>query len=1610
MVTATFNATSLAPGVYTDTITVTAAEATNSPLTIPVTFTVLNSDMIVTSPNGSEQWVKGETRSVTWISSLGGNAKIELFKGGVLNSTIVASTPNTGSYSWVIPGAQAAAADYTVKITSIETPAKTDSSNANFSIFPTLADALDATSLTWTTSGNQPWVPQITTSQDGVDAAQSGTIGDSQSSSVETTLTGPGTLTYWWKISSELNYDYLKFYLNGIEQTGSLAKISGEIAWIQKTVTIPTGSQTIKWTYSKDGSAASGSDAAWVDGVVFTPASSPEIAVEQPVGTDLTDGGADINFGSVSLGSSSSPSTFTIRNTGTANLTGIAVTKTGTHNADYAIGALGATTLAPGASTTFTVTFTPGGSGSRVAALQIASNDANENPFDINLAGTGVPLGTLDVSSGGLASTGTYGGSFSPPSKIYTLTNVGSTSINWTAGTTQGWVTLSAASGTLAAGATTTVTTSINANANTLAPNSYTDTVTFTNTTNGFGNATRAVDLTVNALSATVDLSNLQQTYNGSPRPVTVTTTPFGLAHSVTYNGSSTVPTIGGTYAVVATITEPNYAGSASGNLVISYTVSYQANGNTGGTAPADQAKYQDVNLALATNSGNLNKTDYSLISWNTAADGSGTDYALGGTYSSNASLVLYAKWAPGADGTWVQTTAGPFDWSTSGNWSGGTIAAGADRTANFTANITAAQVVNLDSARTIGNITFTDSTTASHDLTISGANPLTLARTTGMPTINVTNRTLTISSQISGNGGLKKAGAGNLTLSGTNDYTGGTVISAGTLAIALDSNLGAASGGIIFDGTSSLSLGVTTLAAGRTITINNGVTATFTQGTNGQKTVLGSLTGAGTLVFNTTTGLSFQNASNSFSGVINATTGNTLSYGLEFASIGDGVGAGLINLNNGSFRWINTSGGATTLSNRQFALSGTTSGGTISALGNTGSILAITKDLLVTGDGNKTFTLAGTNTGANRFAGNISNGSVGGTTDIISLTKSEAGTWALSGTNTYSGDTNLVASGTTGRLVFQGSQSLSPNTKLVFAQASSNVQSARFLDDGVGTINFARPIEFGGTNTSQSLNLFVGNNSTANLGSSLGTTTGSTIQVGNITFTSTAADTATTTINVTGTNNYRLQTGIITLNNLVTRTANNTTVTAINPTTANMTVAAITMATGNTGTVNDGIPVVRLDGTSTDNVVTGVISNATDYLSGQALSLQKQNTSTWTLSGANAYTGTTTVTAGKLFINGDQSLATGNVSVASAATLGGSGKIGGSVTIATGGKLEFDISTSAAGHNPLDISSGKDFIFSGTSTLTITSSVSLAAGTYTLITGGNSITGVAPATLNVSVPVGAVASTYISGNSLMLKIVGPIDHFAISPISSPRTVNTLITGITITAQDTANQTIASFNGTVSFGGTAGVTGTSASFVNGVLSGVSITPSVLGDNRTFTVNDGSGHVGMATFNVQSAAYSGWVSTGVSQFQNTFTDTALTSNPDGDSLTNLQEFAFGSDPTSSTTSTLGFAMNGEVTQPGVPVMMNFAATGQPAEYRAVFARRKDHVAANVAYTVVFSADLQVWTASSTNLNVVTNSASLGELEAVSIPFPTTVPVQGGGAQQAPKFFRVGVAGN
>jgi len=133
---------------------------------------------------------------------------------------------------------------------------------ANFGI--PLAPAVEGEGFVFATGGDAEWFGQGSVAKVDGDALRSGAIGDSQITWVETVATGPGTVKFWWKVSSEGSYDYLEFRVDGVLQPG---RISGEVDWVQYEVAVAGGGEhTLRWTYRKDGITDSGDDAAWLDG------------------------------------------------------------------------------------------------------------------------------------------------------------------------------------------------------------------------------------------------------------------------------------------------------------------------------------------------------------------------------------------------------------------------------------------------------------------------------------------------------------------------------------------------------------------------------------------------------------------------------------------------------------------------------------------------------------------------------------------------------------------------------------------------------------------------------------------------------------------------------------------------------------------------------------------------------------------------------------------------------------------------------------------------------------------------------------------------------------------------------------------------------------------------------------------------------------------------------------------------------------------------------------------------------------------------------------------------------------------------------------------------
>ncbi|MES2658842.1 MAG: Calx-beta domain-containing protein [Verrucomicrobiota bacterium] len=178
----------------------------------------------------------------------------------------------------------------------------------------------------------------------------------------------------------------------------------------------------------------------------------------------------------------------------------------------------------------------------------------------------------------------------------------------------------------------------------------------------------------------------------------------------------------------------------------------------------------------------------------NVASSGALSGIPLGSDFGANSFAVKVTDQA-GASATatlnitvngiaWANSAGG--SWPVGGNWNAGVIASGTDKIADFsTLNLTANATVALDGARSVGHLRFGD-TTPSHNwtLTTGSGGPLTLSVFTGSPLVTVNNQTATIATALDGTSGLIKDGAGSLALNGANTYSGGTVVSGGTLTL----------------------------------------------------------------------------------------------------------------------------------------------------------------------------------------------------------------------------------------------------------------------------------------------------------------------------------------------------------------------------------------------------------------------------------------------------------------------------------------------------------------------------------------------------------------------------------------------------------------------------------------------------------------------------------------------------------------------------------------------------------------------------------------------------------------------------------------------------------
>lgn len=129
----------------------------------------------------------------------------------------------------------------------------------------------------WEFGGNADWIIAEDESYEGDYSAQSGAINDNTTTSmmVSAEVSTDGEISFYYQVSSENNYDYLRFYIDDV----MMDEWSGDVSWTDAAYDVTAGTHTFKWEYFKDYSVSSGSDCAWVDFIVF-----PSLSGAAPLG------------------------------------------------------------------------------------------------------------------------------------------------------------------------------------------------------------------------------------------------------------------------------------------------------------------------------------------------------------------------------------------------------------------------------------------------------------------------------------------------------------------------------------------------------------------------------------------------------------------------------------------------------------------------------------------------------------------------------------------------------------------------------------------------------------------------------------------------------------------------------------------------------------------------------------------------------------------------------------------------------------------------------------------------------------------------------------------------------------------------------------------------------------------------------------------------------------------------------------------------------------------------------------------------------------------------------------------------------------------------------
>jgi len=124
----------------------------------------------------------------------------------------------------------------------------------------------DFSRFNWVSSGDADWIVTSDEHKSGTCSARAGLIDDYGSTTLKLTLDCiSGQISFYYKVSCEQHYDYLRFYIDGTQQD----EWSGNEDWTEVSFPVRAGRRTFEWSYSKDETSSYGSDTAWIDDIEF---------------------------------------------------------------------------------------------------------------------------------------------------------------------------------------------------------------------------------------------------------------------------------------------------------------------------------------------------------------------------------------------------------------------------------------------------------------------------------------------------------------------------------------------------------------------------------------------------------------------------------------------------------------------------------------------------------------------------------------------------------------------------------------------------------------------------------------------------------------------------------------------------------------------------------------------------------------------------------------------------------------------------------------------------------------------------------------------------------------------------------------------------------------------------------------------------------------------------------------------------------------------------------------------------------------------------------------------------------------------------------------------